>query len=91
MQFYHFSGMGSYQLWPCHVTQAEDLSFSYLKSNCLLDFRKSNQISWFFCIPNGSYKEDSLKEGRIPCAPMPSKSSTSHRSGKQNLFCLSKF
>ena len=25
------SGMGSYQIWPYHVTQAENLSFLYLK------------------------------------------------------------
>ena len=36
MQF----GMGSYQIWPCHVTQAENLSFPYLKSSCPLNFRK---------------------------------------------------
>ena len=30
----HFFGMGSYQIWPYHVTQAEKLSFSYLKSYC---------------------------------------------------------
>ena len=60
--------MGSYQIWPCHVTQAENLSFPYLKSYCPLNFRKSHQISWFCYIPNGSYKEDNLKEGRI-CPP----------------------
>ena len=58
--------MGSYQIWPCHVTQAEDLSFPYIKSYCPLNFRKSHQISWFCCIRNGNYKEDNLKEGRIP-------------------------
>ena len=68
MQFDHFFGMGSYQIWPCHVTQAKDLSFPYIKSHCPLNFRKSHQISWFSCIPNGSYKEDNLKEGRI-CPP----------------------
>ena len=60
--------MGSYQIWPCHVTQAENLSFPYLKSYCPLNVRKSHQISWFCCIPDGSYKEDNLKEGRI-CPP----------------------
>ena len=64
--------MGSYQIWPCHVTQAGNLSFPYLKSYCPLDFRKSHQISWFCCIPNGSYKEDNLKEGRISPPPPPS-------------------
>ena len=62
--------MGSYQIWPCHVTQAENLSFPYIKSYCSLNFWKSHQISWFYCIPNGSYKEDNLKEGRTlfpPC------------------------
>ena len=62
-------GMGSYQIWPCHVTQVENLSFPYLKSYCPLNFRKSHQISWFCCIPEGSYKEDKLKEGRIPPPP----------------------
>ena len=62
--------MGSYQIWPCHMTQAKNLSFPYLKSYCSLNFRKSHQISWFCCIPNGSYKEDNLKEGRI-CPPPP--------------------
>ena len=63
-------GMGSSQIWPCHVTQAKNLSFPYLKSYCPLNFRKSHQISWFCCIPNGSYKEDNLKESRI-CTPPP--------------------
>ena len=57
--------MGSYQTWSCHVTQAKNLSFPYLKSYCPLNFRKSRQISWFCYIPNRSYKEDNLKEGRI--------------------------
>ena len=57
--------MGSYQIWPCHVTQGKHLSFPYLKSYCPLNLRKSHQISWFCCIPNGSYKKDDLKEGRI--------------------------
>ena len=33
-------GMGSYQIWPCHVTQAKNLSFLCLKSYCPLNFRK---------------------------------------------------
>ena len=49
--------MGSSQIWPCHVTQAKNLSFPYLKSYCSLNF-------------NGSYKENNLKEGRI-CPPPP--------------------
>ena len=57
--------MSSYQIWPCQVTQAENLSFPYLKSYCPLHFRRSHQILWFCCIPNGSYKEDNLREGRI--------------------------
>ena len=61
-------GMSSYQIWPCHVIQAKNLSFPYIKSYCPLNFRKSHQILWFCCIPNGSYKEDNLKEGRI-CPP----------------------
>ena len=61
-------GMGSYQIWPYHVTHAENLSFPYLKSYCVLNFRKRHQISWFCCISNGSYKEDNLKEGRS-CPP----------------------
>ena len=66
-------GMGSSQIWPCHVTQTKNLSFPYVKSYCPLNFRKSHQISWFCCIPNGSYKEDNLKEGRIfPPPPPPS-------------------
>ena len=68
MQFDQF-GMDSYQIWPCHVTQSENLSFRYLKSYCASNFRKSHQISWFCCIPNGSYKEDNLKEGRL-CPPL---------------------
>ena len=64
-------GMGSYQIWPYHVTQAENLSFPYLKSCCLLNFRKSHQVSWFSCIPSRSYMEDNLKAGRI-CPPPPS-------------------
>ena len=63
-------GMGSTQIWPCHVTQATNLSFPYLISYCPLNFRKSHRISWFCCIPNGSYKEDNLKEGRICPPPM---------------------
>ena len=62
--------MGSSQIWQCHVIQTKNLSFPYLKSYCPLSFRKSHQISWFCCIPNGSYKEDNLKEGRI-CPPPP--------------------
>ena len=57
------------------MTQAKNLSFLYLilKSYCPLNFRKSHQISWFCwcCIPDGSHKEDNLKEGRI-CQPPPS-------------------
>ena len=60
--------IGSYQIWPYHVTQAESMSFSYLKSYCPLNFRKSHQIWWFCYIPNGSYKKGSLKAGRI-CRP----------------------
>ena len=72
MQFDHFLAWAlSYQIWPCHVTQAKNLSFPYIKSYCPLNFRKSHQISWFCCIPNGSYKEDNLKEGRIPPPPPP--------------------
>ena len=37
-------GMGSYQIWPCHVTQAENLSFPYLKSYCPLNFRKVTKV-----------------------------------------------
>ena len=61
--------MGSYHIWPCHVTQAENLSFPYLNSYSPLDFRNSHQISWSCCIPNGSYKEVNMKEGRI--CPLP--------------------
>ena len=32
--------MGSYQIWPYHMTQAENLSFLYLKSYCPLNLRK---------------------------------------------------
>ena len=64
--------MDSYQIWPCHVTQAKNWSFLYLKSYCPLNFRKSHQISGFCCIPNGNYKEDNLKEGRICSLPPPS-------------------
>ena len=67
MQFNHF--LGSYQIWPCHVSQAKNLSFPYLKFYFLLNCRKSHQISWFWCIPNGSYKEDNLKEAES--APPP--------------------
>ena len=38
--FWPLFGIGSYQLWPCHVTQAKNLSFPYLKSYCPLNFRK---------------------------------------------------
>ena len=62
--------MGSSKIWPYHVTQAKNLLFPYLKSYCPLNFRKSHQISWFCCIPNRSYKEDNLKEGRS-CPPPP--------------------
>ena len=55
--------MDSYQIRPYHVPQAKRLSFSYLKSYCSLNFRNNHQISWFCCIPNGSYKEDNLKAG----------------------------
>ena len=53
------------------MAQAKNLSFPYLKSYCPLKFRKSHKISWFCCIPNGSYKEDNVKEGRIPPPPPP--------------------
>ena len=33
-------GMNSSQIWPYHVTQAENLSFSCLKSYCPLNSRK---------------------------------------------------
>ena len=35
-----------------------------------INVRKSHQSSWFCCIPDGSYKEDNLKVGRI-CPPPP--------------------
>ena len=38
--------MGSYQIWPFHVTQAENLSFPYLKSYCPLNFRKIHQKAY---------------------------------------------
>ena len=38
--FWPLFGIGSYQLWPCHVTQAKNVSFPYLKSYCPLNFRK---------------------------------------------------
>ena len=63
--------MSSSQIWPCHVTQAKNFSFPYLKSYCQLNFRKSHQISWFCYIPNGRYKADNLKDSRIcPLPPM---------------------
>ena len=68
IQILSIFSMGSYQIWPYHVTQAENLSFSYLKSHCPLNFRKSHQIPWFCCIPNGGYKKDNVKMGRI-CPP----------------------
>ena len=67
---YDVVSMGSYQIWPCHATQAENLSFFIFKILLCIQFWKSCQISWFCCIPNGSYKEDNLKEGRI-CPPPP--------------------
>ena len=63
--------MSSYQIWPYHVTQAQNLSFSYLKSYCPLNFMKTHQISWFCCIPNESYEEDNLKVGRNSSPPPP--------------------
>ena len=42
--------------------------FKFKKSYCPLNFGNIYQISWFCCIPNRSYKEDSLKVGRI-CLP----------------------
>ena len=42
--------MASYQIWPYHMTQAENLLFSYLKSYCTLNFRESHQILLFCCI-----------------------------------------
>ena len=62
--------MGSYQIWLCHVTQAKHLSFPYTKCYCPLNFGKIHHISWFCCSPNGSYKEDNLKEGRMCPSPM---------------------
>ena len=35
-------GMDSYQIWPYHVIQAENLSFSYLKFYCPLNLTKSH-------------------------------------------------
>ena len=70
--FDHWFAMGSCQIWPCHVTQAKNLSFPYLKSYCPLNFRKIHQISWYCCIPNGSYEEDNLKESKsVPPPPPP--------------------
>ena len=60
--------MSSYQILPYHVTQFENLSFSYLKSYCPLNFEKSHQISLFCCTLKESYKEDKPKMGRI-CPP----------------------
>ena len=62
--------MTSYQIWSYHVTQGKIFSLLYLKSCCPLNFRKSQQILWFYCIPKGIYKEDCLKAGRI-CPPPP--------------------
>ena len=62
--------MGFFQIWSYHVTQGKDLSFLYLKSYSPLNSRKGHQILWFCCIPNGSYKEDNLRAGRI-CPPPP--------------------
>ena len=63
-------GMGSYQIWPYHVTQAENFSFSHIKSYCPLNFRKSHKIRWYYSIPYGSYKVDNLKVDRS-CLPPP--------------------
>ena len=63
-------GMTSYQIWSYHLTHGKKFSFLYSKSYSLLNFRKSRQILWFFCIPNGTYKEDNLKVSRI-CALSP--------------------
>ena len=59
--------MTSHQIWPYHVTQAKNFSFSYFKSYGPLNFRKSHQMLWFCCsIPNGSYKEDNLRRVESP-------------------------
>ena len=64
-------GMAFYEIWPCQVTQAKNMSFPYLKSYCPLNFKKSHENLWFCCTPNGSYKEDNLKEGKISMPPPP--------------------
>ena len=63
--------MGSFQIWSYHVTRGKNLSLLYSKSYSPLNFRKSHQILWFCCIPNGSYKEDNLMAGRISPPPPP--------------------
>ena len=62
----------------CNLTENSQRAWIFLiaseilwRQNIYKQFRKSHQISWFFCIPNGSYKEDNLKAGRICPSPPP--------------------
>ena len=80
-------GMAFYEIWPCQVTQAKNMSFPYLKSYCPLNFKKSHENLWFCCTPNGSYKEDNLKEGRIFMPPPPPPLSGIGLSEKKKLLC----
>ena len=41
MQFDHFLAWAPLKYGQCHVTQAKNLSFPYLKSYCPLNFRKT--------------------------------------------------
>ena len=55
-----------------HVTQGKNVSFLYSKSYSPLNFRKTHRILWFCCVPNGCYKEDNLRAGKIsPPSPPP--------------------
>ena len=58
MQYDQFFGINSYQIhvWSYHVTQAENVSFSYFKSYPPLNIGTIRTILWFYWIPNGGYK-----------------------------------
>ena len=62
MQFDHFLAWTLTKYGHVTCLMLHICPFKYLKSCCPLNFRKSHQI---LCIPNGSYKEDNMKKGRI--------------------------
>ena len=65
--------MGSYQIWPSHVTQAKNLSFPYLKSYCPLNFMVFQGIQFTIYLGKSLIVYDKLYERFIPSAHSPPK------------------